>query len=125
MRPLRYWLSASRMYVVDGWIGATMALVSSSIQPSACAASVRGLKDPSMSGPPVQLVVDVQQDNADRGREHDDHERHRHDELDVVKADAVHEEVAEPALRGEHLREQRPDQREREADAQAREDLGD
>jgi hypothetical protein len=30
------------MYVVEGWIGATIAFVWSSIQPSACAASVCG-----------------------------------------------------------------------------------
>ena len=42
MRPERYWLSASRMKVVDVWIGGAMAFVVSSIQPSACAARVAG-----------------------------------------------------------------------------------
>src|SRR5262245_22284113 len=43
MRPDRYWLSGSRMNVVDVWMGGAIALVLSSTQPSAWAAMLAGL----------------------------------------------------------------------------------
>ena len=50
----------------------------------------------------------------------DQQERHRHDQVDVVQADRVHQQIAKPALGGEHLAEHGADQRQREADADAR-----
>ena len=48
----------------------------------------------------------------------------RHDGGHVMQADGVHDEVAEPALRGEHFADQHAEQRQREADAHAGDDLG-
>jgi hypothetical protein len=55
----------------------------------------------------MHAMVDVQQQRADRNSEIDDDERHRHDQVDVVQADAVHQQVAQAVLRREHLREPR------------------
>src|SRR6185503_7033918 len=48
MRPERYWLSSSRMKVVDAWIGGEIARVVASTQPRACAASDAGCTERSV-----------------------------------------------------------------------------
>src|SRR5438270_2681795 len=76
------------------------------------------------SHPPVQAAVDGEEDAAHQRGEDDQDEGDRHDDVDIVQPDRAHQQVAEAALRCEHLAEQRADQGEREADPNAREYLG-
>ena len=71
----------------------------------------------------MQAPVDRQQDRVgDDGEQRDQH-GDGEDGLHVVEVDRRHQQEAEPALRGEQLAQHRAEQGEREADAQAGEDL--
>ena len=70
--------------------------------------------------PLMQPAVDRQQERVDAGGEDDQQKRHRHDHVDVIKPDRVHQQIAQAVLRGEHLAEHGADQRQRKADAQCR-----
>ena len=71
----------------------------------------------------MQPAVRREQQRAGRHRERHDQQDHGHHGRHVVGVDAVDDHEAEPALRGEHLADDDPEQREREADAQAGENL--
>ena len=72
----------------------------------------------------MKVAIEREQKRVDARREHDEQQRQRKDTLDIVQAHRLHEEVAQAALRAEHLAEQRADERERKPDADAGDDLG-
>ena len=72
----------------------------------------------------MQAPVDRQQDRVGADGEQRDQHGDGEDGLHVVEVDRRHQQEAQAALRGEQLAQHRAEQGEREADAQAGEDLG-
>src|SRR4029077_19535661 len=72
----------------------------------------------------MQAAIDGEKNSVDARREEDEQKRHRHDRVYVVEADGVHQQVAQSMLRREHFTQHGADQRQRKADAQSGEDLG-
>ena len=51
----------------------------------------------------MEPSIDEEKRGADRGGEDDEQQRHRHDHLDVLQPDCLHQEIAETALRADEL----------------------
>jgi len=59
----------------------------------------------------MEPAIDHEQNHVHDRREHDQQERDRHYQVNIIQADRAHQQISESALRGEHFAEHGSDQR--------------
>src|SRR5215204_1512753 len=71
----------------------------------------------------AKLAIYGEENGGGYGGERDQQKGQRHDRPDIVRLHGLDQHVAEPALRREHLADQRPEQRQRKTEPEPGDDL--